>query len=116
MSGVAQVFAMWHHACQWLKHEKLYYKAKKEDNSKRKAQLTEEINTAERSNQHQKKWIISRVLGGRFRGPNKRKLNAPVEENPTLDEWAEYMKQSGPKGGMEAQILYKQEKIIKELP
>lgn len=52
---------------------------------------------------------LARKLGGRRRGPKKRKLGILPQDEPRTEEWVEYMKKKGEDGGYEADEIEKEE-------
>lgn len=63
------------------------------------------LQNAKKKNDAGEMWKIMRTLGGKNRGPKKRKFNVPMVENPTIEEWIEHLKQPGKEGGCEAEIV-----------
>lgn len=48
-------------------------------------------------------WRLCRLLAGKGLGPKRRQYRVPSRSSPSAQEWADYLAQDGPSGGMQAQ-------------
>jgi hypothetical protein len=70
--------------------------------SKWKALHIEELHEAWRERDFSRAHALSRRLAGKQTGPRKRNYAVATRAQPLASEWAEFWKNSGPKGGMSA--------------
>ena len=103
------IFTMWRPAARAVRIDKqLNHIAKKERERKRDIHI-KDLEQCIANKDEAGKYHCMRVLGGAFRGPKKRKLNVPLTEYPTVEEWESRMSQKGIEGGCdsETQIITK---------
>ena len=67
--------------------------------------IQDELWEACRLNQSAEKWRLSRILAGTQMGAKRRRLNVPAAEIPTVREWAQQMRKTGPDGGCEGETV-----------
>ncbi len=93
---------VWTTAARLVRTSKKMRAMANKEKKERNTNLTNALEDAEKRGDAAEQYRIMRLMGGTNRGPKKRKMNVPLADEPTAQEWAEHNKQKGVEGGCSA--------------